>query len=388
MTTNSFNYIIIGSGLAGLTIAERIANILHSPVLIIEKRPHIGGNVYDCYNEHGILVQTYGPHTFHTNDKEVFDYLLQFTSWHDYQHRVLSYVDGNFVPMPIGLETVNKLYNLNLSEDELEEFINSRKEPVEEIRTSEDVVLANAGRDIYEKFFKYFTIKQWGVSPAELDKSVISRIPFRTNRDTRYFTDKYQGNPKGGYTKMCERMSSNPLIHVLLNTDYKSILPLFVGQKTENGFEYLGEDKAVKKIIYTGPIDYYFDNCYGELLYRSIRFEFETLDMESFQPTASTRYPQDYDYTRITEFKKMTGQKHPKTTICKEYPCFGGEPYYPYPTAEWKEKAEMYREKARAEKDVVFVGRLAEYKYYDMDDVIRRALDVFRDEIVGKEEKA
>ena len=378
-----FDYIVVGAGLAGITIAERIANQLHKNVLIIEKRPHIGGNIYDSYNDEGILIHNYGPHTFHTNDKEVFDYIRSFTPWNDYQHRVLSYVDGNFVPLPIGLETVNALYNLNLSEDEFEDFIASRREKIEEIKTSEDVVLANAGRDIYEKFFKYFTIKQWGVSPAELDSSVISRIPFRTNRDTRYFTDKYQGNPKGGYTKMCERMVSNPLISVLLNTDYKSILPLFAGEKTENGYEGVGEDKAVKKIIYTGPIDYYFDNYYGELLYRSIHFEFETLDMESFQLTASSRYPQDYDYTRITEFKKMTGQVHPKTTICKEYPCFGGEPYYPYPTAEWKEKAEMYREKARAERDVIFLGRLAEYKYYDMDDVVRRALDVFEDVILS-----
>lgn len=379
--TKKLNYIIIGSGLAGLTIAERITSQLHLPVLIIEKRPHIGGNIYDSYNDDGILIHNYGPHTFHTNDKEVFDYIRSFTPWNDYQHRVLSYVDGNFVPMPIGLETINALYNLNLSESEFENFIASKREPIGEIKTSEDVVLANAGRDIYEKFFKYFTIKQWGVSPAELDSSVISRIPFRTNRDTRYFTDKYQGNPKDGYTKMCERMVSNPLIHILLNTDYKEVLPLFAGEKTEHGYERVGADKEIKKIIYTGPLDYYFDNCYGELLYRSIRFEFETLDMESFQPTASSRYPQDYDYTRITEFKKMTGQVSSKTTICKEYPCFGGEPYYPYPTSEWKEKAEKYREKAKNEKDVIFLGRLAEYKYYDMDDVVRRALDVFRDEI-------
>lgn len=356
-----YKYVVVGAGLAGLTIAERIASQLGEKVLIIEKRSHIGGNVYDSYDRAGILIHNYGPHTFHTDDKEVFDYICQFTEWHDYQHRVLSYVDGHFVPMPISLETINCLYNMNLSEEEMEEFISSRKVPIENIETSEDVVLSQGGHDIYEKFFKYFTIKQWGVSPAELDNTVISRIPFRKNRDTRYFTDKYQGNPKYGYTKMCENMLDHPKIHVLLNTDYKEVISTI----------------SYEKLIYTGPLDYYFDYRYGKLLYRSIRFQFETYDMESFQPAASTRYPQDYDYTRITEFKKMTGQEHAKTTILKEYPCFGEEPFYPYPSREWREKAELYRKLAEQEKNTVFLGRLAEYRYYDMDDVIRKALDVF-----------
>lgn len=360
-----FKYVIVGAGLAGITIAERIATILHDPVLVIEKRDHIAGNVYDSYNEHGILIHNYGPHTFHTNDKEVFDYICQYTNWHDYQHRVLSYVDGQFVPVPICLETINMLYNLNLSESDMDDFISARCEKIDDIRNSEDVVLSQAGYDIYEKFFKNYTIKQWGVSPRSLDKTVISRIPFRKNRDTRYFTDKYQGNPQGGYTEMCRKMLSHDEISILLNTDYKSVI---------NHIKY-------KKLIYTGPIDYYFDYCYGELLYRSIEFKFETYDVESFQQTASSRFPNDYDYTRITEFKKMTGQKNNKTTICKEYPCFGGEPFYPYPTSEWRDKAEQYRKLALMEKDTIFVGRLAEYKYYDMDDVIRKALDVFREEI-------
>ncbi|MCI9622284.1 MAG: UDP-galactopyranose mutase [Lachnospiraceae bacterium] len=356
-----FPYVIVGAGLAGITMAERIASQMNEKVLIIEKRSHIGGNVYDSYDKEGILIHNYGPHTFHTNDKEVFDYICGFTEWNDYQHRVLSYVDGNFVPLPISLETINRLYNMNLSEDEMEGFIASRRIPIDEIKTSEDVVLSQGGRDIYEKFFKYFTIKQWGVSPAELDRTVISRIPFRKNRDTRYFTDQYQGNPKYGYTAMCQKMLDHPNIKIMLNTDYKEVIG----------------DIAYDKLIYTGPIDYYFDNCYGELLYRSIRFQFETHDCESYQPVTSTRYPLDYDYTRITEFKKMTGQKHPKTTILKEFPCFGGEPYYPYPTQEWKALAERYRELARKEENVIFLGRLAQYKYYDMDDVIREALDVF-----------
>lgn len=358
-----FKYVVVGAGLAGITIAERIATQLHEKVLVIEKRSHIGGNVYDTYDKEGILIQMYGPHTFHTNDKEVFDYICKYTKWHEYQHRVLSYVNGNFVPMPISLETINQLYNMNLSEDEMDAFIESRKMKMDVIKTSEDVVLSQGGKDIYEKFFKGFTIKQWGISPAEMDKSVISRIPFRKNRDTRYFTDKYQGNPQGGFTQMCQNMLNHQEIKVMLNTDYKEII---------DEIEY-------KMIIYTGPIDYYFNYDMGKLLYRSIRFEFETYDMESYQPTASTRWPMDYDYTRITEFKKMTGQKSDKTTILKEYPCFGDEPYYPYPTAEWKALAQKYRNRASLEKNVVFLGRLAEYKYYDMDDVIRRALDVFGD---------
>ena len=363
-----FPYVVVGAGLAGLTMAERIANVLNERVLIIEKRHHIGGNIYDSYNDDGLLIHNYGPHTFHTDDKEVFDYVLKFTKWNNYQHRVLSYVDGNFVPMPISLETINKLYNMNLSEDEMDQFIESRREKIDEVRSSEDVVLSQGGRDIYEKFFKYFTIKQWGVSPAELDPTVIKRIPFRKSRDTRYFTDKYQGNPKYGYTKMCEKMVESPNIKILLNTDYKEII---------NEIEY-------NILIYTGPIDEYFNCCYGELLYRSIRFEFETYDMESFQPTASSRYPRDYDFTRITEFKKMTGQKSNKTTICREYPCFDGEKYYPYPTEKWKKLAEKYKERASHEKNVIFLGRLAEYKYYDMDDIVRRALDVFEKDLRTK----
>ncbi len=354
-------YVIVGAGLAGITMAERIATQLHERVLVIEKRGHIAGNVYDEYDDAGIMVQRYGPHTFHTDDKEVFDYICQYAEWHEYQHRVLSYVDGNFVPMPISLETINQLYNMNLSQDEMDDFIESRRVPVDEVRTSEDVVLSQAGEDLYEKFFKHFTKKQWGVWPSELDKSVISRIPFRRNRDTRYFTDRYQGNPRGGFTKMCRRMLDHPEIKVLLNTDYKEVIG----------------DLDYETLIYTGPVDYYFDHCYGKLKYRSIKFVFETHDCESYQPVASTRWPQDYDYTRITEFKKMYGQKSEKTTILKEIPCDGDEPFYTFPTAEWRVLAQRYRALAAKEEGVVFLGRLAEYRYYDMDDVVKRALDCF-----------
>ncbi len=360
-----FDYVIVGAGLAGITIAERIATQLHKNILIIEKRDHIGGNVYDEYDAAGILVQMYGPHTFHTNDKEVFDYICQYTKWHDYQHRVLSYVNGNFVPIPISLETINQLYNMNLSESEIDDYIENQKVRIDEIKTSEDIALAQCGVDIYEKFFKYYTIKQWGVDPSRLDKSVIGRIPFRKNRDTRYFTDCYQGNPQGGFTQMCRNMLSHPEIKVMLNTDYKDVI---------ESIEY-------KKLVYTGPLDYYFDYKLGKLKWRSIRFIFETHDCESYQPVASTRWPMDYEYTRITEFKKMTGQKSNKTTILKEIPCDDGEFFYTFPTNEWKMLAQQYRELAARERNVIFIGRLAEYKYYDMDDVIRRALDVFEKEI-------
>jgi UDP-galactopyranose mutase len=256
---------------------------------------------------------------------------------------------------------------MNLNETELKEFIQSRRIEIDEIKTSEDLVLSQVGTDIYEKFFKYYPIKQWGLDPSLLDKSVIGRIPFRYNRDTRYFTDRYQGNPKGGFTKLCQNMLNHPEIHVLLNTDYKDVI----------------DDIEYEKLVYTGPIDYYFDYKFGRLKWRSIRFTFETHDCESYQPVASTRWPMDYDYTRITEFKKLTGQKSSKTTILKETPCDGEEPFYPFPMDDWEQLAEKYRKEAEKEENTIFLGRLAEYKYYDMDDVVRRALDVFRSSIMN-----
>lgn len=363
-----FKYVVVGAGLAGLTVAERIANVLDEKVLIIEKRGHIGGNVYDSYNEDGVLIHNYGPHIFHTNNKAVYDYLSDFTEWNDFQHRVLTFVDGNLIPMPITLETVNQLYNLNLSSLEMEKFIDTLKEDIKEINTSEDVALSKAGKEIYEKFFKNYTTKQWGTDPSNLDKTVISRIPFRFNRDTRYFADKYQGMPKHGYTKMCENMVNNKNIKIMLNTDYKEIID-------QVDYEYM---------IYTGPVDYFFDYKHGKLLYRSVEFKFETMDMESYQDAPVVNYPNDYDYTRITEFKKLTWQKHDKTTIVKEFPCFGDEPYYPYPTIEWKEKFKDYEEECKKEKNVFFLGRLAEYKYYNMDVVVEKALEVFNDRLLKK----
>lgn len=363
-----FKYVIVGAGLAGLTMAERIANKLNEKVLVIEKRNHIGGNIYDSYNEDGILIHNYGPHIFHTNDKGVYEYLSGFTKWLDFWHRVLTYVDGNLVPMPITVETVNKLYNLNLNCFEVEEFLKKQAVAIDEIKTSKDVALSKVGKDIYEKIFETYTKKQWGIDPAELDTSVISRIPIRLNRDTRYFSDKYQGMPAHGYTKLCENMVKNKNIKLLLNTDYKEVIG----------------DISYDTLIYTGAADEYYDYKFGKLAYRSINFVFETFDQEEYQEAPVVNYPNDYDFTRITEFKKLSGQKHTKTTICKEFPTSEGEPYYPFPTKDCKAQYALYEEEIKKEKKVIFIGRLAEYRYYNMDAVVRRALDVFEQQLTGR----
>lgn len=356
-----FKYVIVGAGLAGLTIAERIANVLDEKVLLIEKRNHIGGNIYDSYHEDGVLIHNYGPHIFHTNDHGVYEYLSHFTKWNDFWHRVLTYVDGNLVPMPITVETINKLYNLNLNCFEVEQFLKEQAVAIDEIKTSKDVALSKVGKDIYEKIFESYTRKQWGIDPGELDTSVISRIPIRLNRDTRYFNDKYQGMPTHGYTKMCEKMASNKNIKVMLNTDYKEVI----------------ENVDYDTLIYTGATDEFYNYKHGKLSYRSVNFVFETYDCVNYQEAPVVNYPNDYDYTRITEYKKLTGQKHEKTTIGKEFPCSEGEPYYPFPTKECRAQFALYEEEMKQEKKVIFIGRLAEYRYYNMDAVVRRALDTF-----------
>lgn len=363
-----YKYVIVGAGLSGLTIAERIANDLKEDVLIIEKRAHIGGNIYDSYNEDGILIQNYGPHIFHTNEEEVYDYLSNFTEWLDYEHRVLSFVDGKLVPMPICIDTLNVLYDLDLNEESMREWINREKVPISKIKSSEDVVLANAGWDIYNKLFKNYTQKQWGTSPKNLDSSVISRIPFRFNHDTRYFEDTYQGMPKEGYSKMCNRMVENNKIKIILDTDYKDII----------------DDIEWEILIYTGPVDYFYDFKYGKLLYRCLDFVCETYNKDSYQENAVINYPNDYDFTRISEFKKLTMQEVPgKTTIMKEYPGFDGEPCYPYPTEEYLNKFKEYKKDMDIEDNVIFVGRLAQYKYYNMDLIVKNALEIYENQIKG-----
>ena len=357
-----FDYLVVGAGFAGAVIAERLASQCNKKVLVVDKRNHIGGNTYDYFNKDGILVHKYGPHIFHTNSKEIFEYLGKFTAWRPYEHRVLASVDGMLVPIPINLNTINQLYGLNLSSDEVESFLESKAEKVSRIKTSEDVVVSKVGRELYEKFFRGYTQKQWDLDPSELDAAVAARIPTRTNRDNRYFSDTYQAMPLYGYTRLFENMLSHPNIKVMLNTDYKEI---------ENMIPY-------KEMIYTGPIDYFFDNCYGKLPYRSLEFKFETIESEVYQQTGTVNYPNEHLYTRITEFKYLTGQKHPKTTIVYEYPKAEGDPYYPVPRAENAELYKKYQLLTTELKHVHFVGRLATYKYYNMDQVVAQSLTLFK----------
>ena len=359
---NRKRIIIVGAGFAGSVLAERLARVENKKVLIIDKRKHIGGNAFDYYDDDGILVHKYGPHIFHTNSKEVFDYLSRFTEWRNYQHRVLASVDGQLVPIPINLNTINSLYGLKLNSEELTCFFNEKSEKKTQILTSEDVVVNAVGRELYEKFFKGYTKKQWDLDPSELNASVTARVPTRTNKDDRYFTDSYQAMPLFGYTKMFEEILSHPNIHVMLNADYKDI-------KEELSFE---------KLIYTGPIDEYFDFCYGKLPYRSIEFKFETLDQEQFQQTGTINYPNDYGFTRITEFKHLTGQKHHKTSIVYEYSKAEGDPYYPIPKPDNALLYAQYRTLAENTEDILFVGRLATYKYYNMDQVVAQSLATFK----------
>jgi UDP-galactopyranose mutase len=357
-----FDYLIIGAGFAGSVLAERLATKCNKKVLIIDKRNHIGGNTFDYYDESGILVHKYGPHIFHTNSKDVFEYLSQFTPWRPYEHRVLGSVDGQMVPIPINLTTINSLYGLNLCSEEVESFFQSKAEKITPIRTSADVVLSRVGKELYEKFFKNYTKKQWDMDPSQLDASVTARVPVRTNKDDRYFTDTYQVMPKHGYTEMFSKMLSHPNIKVMLNTDYKEIIDVI----------------PHKKIIYTGPIDSYFDYCYGKLPYRSLEFKHETQDTEKFQPTGTVNYPNDQAFTRITEFKYLTGQQHPKTSIVYEFSKADGDPYYPIPTQENAEIYRKYQLLADTLTNVHFAGRLGTYKYYNMDQVVAQSLTLFK----------
>ena len=356
-----YDYLIVGAGFAGSTLAERLASE-DKKVLLIDQRNHIGGNAYDHYNEDGILVHKYGPHIFHTNSKDVFNYLGRFTDWRSYEHHVLASVDGQLVPIPINLNTVNTLYGLNLSSSEVDEFYKSKAEPQDKIRTSEDVVINQVGRELYEKFFKGYTKKQWDLDPSELDASVTSRIPVRTNKDNRYFTDTYQAMPLHGYTKMFEKMLDHKNIHVMLNTSYEDI----------------AEEVSYKRLIYTGPIDQFFHECYGKLPYRSIEFKFETIDQEYSQSTGTINYPMNQPYTRITDFKYLSGQKHPKTAIVYEFPTAEGDPYYPIPRPENAAIYKQYQDRAASMADVFFTGRLGTYKYYNMDQVVAQSLTLFR----------
>ncbi|HYE88078.1 MAG TPA: UDP-galactopyranose mutase [Vicinamibacterales bacterium] len=356
-----FDYLIVGAGFAGATIAERLAAHGGRSVLICDKRPHIGGNAYDYHNEAGVLIHKYGPHIFHTNSSEVFSYLSRFTEWRPYQHRVRACVDGQLVPMPINLDTINQLYGTRFTSFELEAFFASVAEERKPVKTSEDVIVSKVGRELYDKFFRNYTRKQWGLDPSELDASVTARVPVRTNRDDRYFTDTYQAMPLHGFTRMFERMLSHPNIRILLNADYREIKAMI----------------PHRQLIYTGPVDEYFDYCFGRLPYRSLQFKWETLDTRVAQLAPVINYPNDHPYTRVTEFKYLSGQDHPKTTLVYEYPTDQGDPYYPIPTPQNAALYAKYQELADATEDVVFLGRLGTYKYYNMDQVVAQALAIY-----------
>ncbi|HEY0793328.1 MAG TPA: UDP-galactopyranose mutase [Chthoniobacterales bacterium] len=358
-----FDYLIVGAGFAGSVLAERLARGSNKKVLVLDRRNHIGGNAYDHYDRSGILVHKYGPHIFHTNSRDIFDYLSHFTEWRTYEHRVLASVDGQLVPIPINLDTINTLYGLNLNATQVEDFFRSRAEHKGVILTSEDVVVSKVGRELYEKFFRNYTRKQWGLDPSELDASVTSRVPTRTNRDSRYFTDSYQAMPLFGYTSMFENMLDHPNIKVMLNTDYREVAELV----------------PFREMIYTGPIDEFFDYRFGKLPYRSLQFKHETHDQAVFQKAPVVNYPNEHAYTRITEMKYLTGQEHTKTSLIYEFPCNEGDPYYPVPRPENSLVYKKYQALAAQTPLTHFVGRLATYRYYNMDQVVGAALTLYAD---------
>lgn len=357
-----FDWLVVGAGFAGSVLAERLAEVRGEKVLLVDRRGHIGGNAYDCHDAAGLLIHRYGPHIFHTNAQRVLDHLSRFTAWRPYEHRVLGVVDGRLVPIPINRTTINRLYGLGLTtEEQVEAFFADRAEAVEPVLSSRDVVVSRVGQELYEKFFEGYTRKQWGLDPSELDRSVTARVPVRTNDDDRYFTDRFQCMPADGYTAMFRRMLDHPNITVELGTDFAA----------------LRERPVARRIVYTGPVDEYFGHALGRLPYRSLRFEHEILDREWAQPVGTVNYPQTEAYTRISEWKHITGQQHAKTSIVREYPSAEGDPYYPVPRPENQALYKRYEAMADAAPDVWFVGRLATYRYYNMDQVVGQALATF-----------
>ncbi|GHC91938.1 UDP-galactopyranose mutase [Pseudorhodoferax aquiterrae] len=358
----TFDYLIVGAGFAGCVLAERLASQLGLRVLLIDRRDHLGGNAYDCTDAAGVLVHRYGPHIFHTNAQKVVDYLSQFTRWRPYQHRVLADVQGQQLPMPINLTTINRLYGLSLDSAGAAAFLAARATALPELRSSRDVVVSQVGEELYRTFFEGYTRKQWGRDATELDKSVTARVPTRTDADDRYFQDRFQCMPLEGYTRMFERMVDHPNIRFLPDTDHAE----------------LGGTVRWRHLVYTGPVDEFFGYCFGPLPYRSLRFEHRTLDQEWLQPVAVVNYPApEVPYTRITEYKHLTGQRHPRTSITHEYPTDQGDPYYPIPAPENAALYERYAQLAEQTPGVTFTGRLGTYRYYNMDQVVAQSLALF-----------
>ena len=359
-----YDVTICGAGFAGSVLARQFAEASGKRVLLVDRRDHVAGNAFDCLDAAGILIHRYGPHIFHTNSDEVFDWLGRFTEWRPYEHRVLARLGDMSVPMPINRTTLNALYGLDMQSDaEAEAFLARQAQPVAPIRTSRDVVVNAIGTELYETFFQGYTRKQWGLDPSQLDKSVTARVPTRTTTDDRYFTDRHQAMPKDGYTRMFERMLDHPNIEIALGTDFHDLKPADRGALT----------------VYTGPIDAYFGHRFGRLPYRSLRFRHETLDQAWFQPVGVVNFPaEDVPHTRITEYKHLTGQEHARTSISYEYPSAEGDPYYPIPRPENQALFRRYDALAAAEPNVIFAGRLGSYRYYNMDQVVGQALAIHR----------
>lgn len=364
MSRHTPQIIIVGAGLSGSVLAERFA-ARRKRVLVLEKRDHIGGNCYDYVNKQGLLVSKYGPHLFHTNKEDVWAYVRRFASWNHYELRVVAKVDGILVPVPVNIVTVNKLLKKGIKNSkQMDIWLQSVQRKKNRIRNGEDAARARVGDYLYEKIFKNYTKKQWDKDPSEIDASVLNRIPVRNDFEDRYFTDTYQALPVGGYTKFIQNMLTSDYIEVRLNTDY---------------FEVKDSLKKYEKIFYTGPIDRFFDYKYSvrqKLEYRSLRFEHETYDKEYYQEAAVINYPNEEKFTRAVEYKRLTLQSHPKTTVVREYPTWDGEPFYPVPNLQNRTLYEKYRIESAKLKDVFFVGRLANYKYFNMDEAIENALEL------------
>jgi len=361
-----FDFLIVGAGFAGTVLAERIATQLGKTCLVVERRHHIGGNAYDHYDKAGVLVHDYGPHYFRTNSQRIVDYLSKFTEWREVEYKILSWTHGRFWHFPINLNTFEQLIGRPSTSEEMAAQLAEWRVKIDNPKNSQEVIVSQVGWKLYEMFFKNYTRKQWRRDAKDLDASVCSRIPIRTNRDDRYLAEKFQALPKDGYTAMFERMLDHPKIEVRLNTDFGDAR----------------EQVRYGHLIFTGPIDEYYDHCFGHLAYRSIRFEPETISQEYFQPAMQVNYPNDHNFTRIVEIKHATGQKLPLTTIIREYPQDygpGRERYYPIPAPDARALYQKYAARAASEKNVTFVGRLATYRYYNMDQVVGMALSEFEE---------
>lgn len=372
-----YDFLVVGAGFAGLVAAEQLVKRLDARVLVVEARDHIGGNSHDAYDSAGVLIHRYGPHYFRTNSERVREYLSQFTEWHPVDYKVQSFTGGRYWSFPINLRTFEQLIGKEASTGEFERWLESKRIPIEKPANSEEVILSQVGPELYQLFFEGYTRKQWQCSPRDLDASVCGRIPIRTNRDDRYLRESFQALPKDGYHRLFARLlaSIQHRCEILLNTDYREVLPRV----------------RFRHMIYTGPVDAYFDFAEGRLPYRSLRFESQSFDPEElkgrttisgkqgfWQPEMQVNYPgNEVEFTRIVELKHATGQNCDNTTIVREFPEAygeGKEPYYPIPNQASAAVYRKYKERVESEQNVSFIGRLATYRYYNMDQVVGMAL--------------